>query len=53
MTLPTCKVIRLPTGSTALCMTMLTPSDGARAKTHLHQGIETAVYVIEGETETA
>ena len=25
---------------------------GARAKAHLHRGIETAVYVIEGEVET-
>ena len=38
-------------GSTALCMTVLTLPDGARAKTHLHQGIETAVYVLEGEAE--
>jgi uncharacterized RmlC-like cupin family protein len=32
-------------------MTLVTLPDGARAKTHLHRGIETAVYVIEGETE--
>ena len=38
-------------GSTALCMTVLTLPDGARAKTHLHQDIETAVYVLEGEAE--
>jgi uncharacterized RmlC-like cupin family protein len=38
-------------GSTALCMTVLTLPDGARAKTHLHQGIETAVYILEGEAE--
>ena len=36
-------------GSRAICMTVLTLPDGARAKTHLHQGIETAVYVLEGE----
>lgn len=38
-------------GSRALCMTALTLPDGARAKTHLHQAIETAVYVIDGEAE--
>lgn len=38
-------------GSRALCMTVLTLPDGARAKTHLHQGIETAAYIIEGEAE--
>jgi uncharacterized RmlC-like cupin family protein len=38
-------------GSHALCMTVLTLPDGARAKTHLHQAIETAVYIIEGEAD--
>jgi uncharacterized RmlC-like cupin family protein len=38
-------------GSKAICMTVLTLPDGARAKTHLHRGIETAVYVIEGVAE--
>jgi uncharacterized RmlC-like cupin family protein len=38
-------------GSRAICMTLVVLPDGARAKTHLHRGIETAVYVIEGETE--
>ena len=38
-------------GSRALCMTLLTLPDGARAKTHLHQAIETAAYIIEGEIE--
>lgn len=37
-------------GSSAICMTLVTLPPGARAKTHLHQGIETAVYVIEGAT---
>ena len=32
-------------------MTLLVLPDGARAKTHLHEGIETAVYVIEGRCE--
>lgn len=38
-------------GARALCMTLLTLPDGARAKTHLHRAIETAAYVIEGEVE--
>ncbi|HEX7077905.1 MAG TPA: cupin domain-containing protein [Candidatus Eisenbacteria bacterium] len=38
-------------GSSAICMTLVTLPPGARAKTHLHRGIETAVYVIEGEAE--
>jgi uncharacterized RmlC-like cupin family protein len=36
-------------GSRGISMTVVTLPDGARAKTHLHRGIETAVYVIEGE----
>lgn len=36
-------------GSRAICMTLAVLPPGARAKTHLHRGIETAVYVIEGE----
>ena len=38
-------------GARALCMNALTLPDGARAKTHLHRDIETAVYVIDGEAE--
>jgi uncharacterized RmlC-like cupin family protein len=38
-------------GSRGICMTTVTLPDGARAKAHLHRGIETAVYVIEGEAE--
>ena len=38
-------------GSRAICMTVATLPHGARAKTHLHRGIETAVYVIEGDAE--
>jgi uncharacterized RmlC-like cupin family protein len=38
-------------GSCAICMTLVVLPPGARAKTHLHHGIETAVYVIEGEAE--
>lgn len=39
-------------GSRAICMTLATLPHGARAKAHLHHGIETAVYVIEGEADT-
>ena len=38
-------------GSRGISMTVVTLPDGARARTHLHHGIETAVYVIEGEAE--
>jgi len=38
-------------GSRGISMTVVTLPDGARARTHLHRAIETAVYVIEGETE--
>jgi uncharacterized RmlC-like cupin family protein len=38
-------------GSQRISMTVVTLPDGARAKPHLHREIETAVYVIEGETE--
>ena len=39
-------------GTRALCMTVAVLPPGARAKAHLHRGIETAVYVIQGEAET-
>jgi uncharacterized RmlC-like cupin family protein len=38
-------------GTRGICMTVATLPPGARAKTHLHRGIETVVYVIEGEIE--
>ncbi len=38
-------------GAKSICMTVLTLPDGARARTHLHQGIETAAYILEGECE--
>jgi uncharacterized RmlC-like cupin family protein len=42
------------TGATAgtrdICMTVLVVPPGARAKAHAHDGIETAVYVIEGRS---
>ena len=38
-------------GSQGISMTVLTLPDGARAKSHLHQDVETAVYVIDGRAE--
>ena len=38
-------------GSRGISMTVVTLPEGARAKTHLHRGIETAVYVLDGEAE--
>jgi uncharacterized RmlC-like cupin family protein len=37
-------------GTRSICMTVVTLPPGARARTHRHRGIETAVHVIEGET---
>ncbi|HEY4303551.1 MAG TPA: cupin domain-containing protein [Gemmatimonadaceae bacterium] len=39
-------------GSRGICMTVVSLPPGARAKTHLHREIETAVYVLEGEVMT-
>jgi uncharacterized RmlC-like cupin family protein len=39
------------TGSEGICMKLVTMPDGARARTHLHEGVETAIYVIEGRAE--
>ena len=38
-------------GSRGISMTVVLLPHGARAKTHLHKEIETAVYILEGETE--
>jgi uncharacterized RmlC-like cupin family protein len=38
-------------GSRGISMTVLTMPDGARAKTHLHRDVETAIYVLEGRAE--
>jgi uncharacterized RmlC-like cupin family protein len=39
-------------GSKAICMHLLTIPPGARAKVHLHESHETAIYVLDGETIT-
>lgn len=39
-------------GSRAICLHVLTMPPGARAKAHLHQDHETAIYVLSGEVVT-
>jgi len=38
-------------GSQGICMHLLTIPPGGRAKAHLHEHHETAIYVISGESE--
>ena len=38
-------------GARGICMVVLTVPPGTRARAHLHRGIETAAYVIEGGIE--
>jgi len=39
-------------GSSGICMHMLTMPPGARAKAHMHESHETAIYVLSGEVHT-
>jgi uncharacterized RmlC-like cupin family protein len=39
-------------GSKDICMHLLTMPPGARAKAHLHEAHETAIYVLSGEVDT-
>lgn len=39
----------LTAGAQRISMVVVDLPDGARARTHLHRGIETAVYMLEGE----
>jgi uncharacterized RmlC-like cupin family protein len=39
------------TGARALCMHLLTIPPGGRAKAHLHEQHETAIYVLQGTAE--
>jgi uncharacterized RmlC-like cupin family protein len=39
-------------GSTGLCMHIVTIPPGGRAKAHLHENHESAVYVLSGEART-
>ena len=38
-------------GSKGICMHLLTMPPGARAKAHMHENHETAIYALEGESE--
>ena len=39
-------------GSKGICMHVLTMPPGARAKAHLHENHETAIYCLSGEVDT-
>jgi len=39
-------------GSKAICMHLLTVPPGGRARAHLHENHETAIYVLDGEAVT-
>lgn len=39
-------------GSSGICMHLLTMPPGARARAHLHESHETAIYVLSGEVDT-
>ena len=39
-------------GSNGICMHILTMPPGARAKAHLHEAHETAIYCLSGEVDT-
>jgi uncharacterized RmlC-like cupin family protein len=37
-------------GAKGICMMLLTIPPGGRAKAHMHEGHETAIYILSGET---
>lgn len=39
-------------GSTGICMHLLTIPPGAKAKAHLHESHETAIYMLSGSADT-
>ncbi len=47
-----CGVAAETVGSKGICMHLLTIPPGARAKAHLHENHETAIYILAGETLT-
>ncbi|HVX37327.1 MAG TPA: cupin domain-containing protein [Hyphomicrobium sp.] len=47
-----CGIAAENVGSKGICMHLLTIPPGGRAKAHLHENHETAVYVLDGETVT-
>jgi uncharacterized RmlC-like cupin family protein len=40
------------TGATALCMHMVIIPPGGKAVPHIHNGYETAIYIVKGRAET-
>jgi uncharacterized RmlC-like cupin family protein len=44
-----CGIAAETVGSKGICMHLLTIPPGGRAKAHLHENHETAIYVLEGE----
>lgn len=44
-------IARETTGSQGICMHLLTIQPGDRAKAHLHESHETAIYMLEGTAE--
>jgi uncharacterized RmlC-like cupin family protein len=47
-----CGIAAETVGSKGICMHLLTIPPGARAKAHLHEAHETAVYLLAGEVVT-
>jgi len=47
-----CGIAAETVGSKGICMHLLTIPPGGRAKAHLHENHETALYVLDGETVT-
>ena len=47
-----CGIAAETVGSKAICMHLLTIPPGGRAKAHLHENHETALYILNGEAVT-
>ncbi len=47
-----CGIAAETVGSKGICMHLLTVPPGGRAKAHLHENHETAIYILEGEALT-
>lgn len=47
-----CGIAAETVGSKGICMHLLTIPSGGRAKAHLHENHETAIYVLDGEAVT-
>ncbi|MCF3641441.1 cupin domain-containing protein [Rhizobium sp. TRM95111] len=45
-------IARESVGSSAICMHLLTIPPGGRAKAHMHESHETAIYMLSGEAHT-